>query len=134
MSAALERRVAVLESRKCNTYVSPPPPPLSCYMIAYLGGHFDPVDSPAMNYARGLGLDKASDLAKLTPEQRHELHHKAMRKLFKRRGIDLDSDATTPAEVDEVLMRLCRQLAKSGLPVPEGSWLGEFTKWPLPAA
>jgi hypothetical protein len=99
------------------------PAPLSVYLIACLGGHFDPVDSPAMNYARGLGLNKASDLAKLTSEERHERHRAATRKIFRRRGVD--RDAASPDAIDAVPLKLVKKLAKSGMPVPvpEASWL-----------
>jgi hypothetical protein len=123
-TAILKRRIEDLERARAKRQAENKaalPAPLSMYMIAHFGGHYDPVDSPAMNYVRGLGLDKASDLAKLTPEQRHELHHKAMRKLFKRRGVDLDT--ASPGEIDAVIIKLGKALAKSKMPVPAGSWM-----------
>jgi hypothetical protein len=125
MNKGTLKRLELLEAKRAKRKVQAKaalPAPLSCYLIACLGGHFDPGDSPAMNYARGLGLNKASDLAKLTPAEHHELHRKAWFKIFKRRGVNLDGLAT-PEEFDVVLMKLAKQLAKSGMPVPVASWL-----------
>ena len=119
--SALERRVAVLESRKCNTYVSPPPIPLSMYLVALFAGRWQPHESPATAYHRALGCENVADYHKLTAEDRHERHRNAMRKIFRRRGVDLDT--ASPGEIDAVLMKLVKKLAKSGMPVPDSSWV-----------
>jgi hypothetical protein len=68
-----------------------------------------------------LGLERASEFHALTSEEVAERHCAAMRRIFKRRGIDLDNASRD--EIDVVLIKLAKQLAKSGMPVPEASWL-----------
>jgi hypothetical protein len=91
MNRQFLRRLETVEAARARRQAqakAASPPPLSCYLIAYFGGHYDPIESPAMNYARGLGLSKATDLAGLTSEQRHERHRAAFARICKRRKID----------------------------------------------
>jgi hypothetical protein len=131
------KRIEALEAEKAARKAEAKaalPPPLAMFIIARFGGRYDEKASPFENYFRALGLDKAVEFHALLPEQRQELHRDAMNRIFRKRGVRLDSDATTPAEVDAVLLRLAEQLHKAKI-VPDASWLGGFTTWPkVPSA
>jgi hypothetical protein len=88
MSAALERRVAVLEGERRDAYVPPPPVPLSLYIVGYFGGRFDVNASPCENYYRALGCENANEFSKLDAEQVAERHRAAWERICRRRQID----------------------------------------------
>jgi hypothetical protein len=114
-------RLEALENPKQNVYAPPKPPALSLYLVGFFGGKSDANASPFENYYHALGCENANEFSKLDAEQVAERHRNAMGRIFKRRGIDLDT--ASPGEIDAVFMKLVKKLAKSGMPVPEASWL-----------
>jgi hypothetical protein len=121
MNKAILKRIEALEARKQAEPKPASPIPLAVYLVALFAGRWQPNESPADAYYRGLGLERANQFHALSPDQASERHRNAMRRIFKRRGIDLDTASRD--EIDAVLMKLVKKLAKSGMPVPDSSWV-----------
>jgi hypothetical protein len=88
MNRQLLARLEALENRKQNVYVPPPPIPLAMYLVAFFAGKWQPHESPADAYHRGLGLERATQFHALTSEEVAERHRTAFARICRRRKID----------------------------------------------